>query len=116
MAMENKLDLSQLTQHITAGRRMDPALEESERRFEAFMGHLPGYAWIKDPDGKYLYINEPLQKMLPVYKNDWRGRTDEDLWPENAVEYRMNDLRALEERPAVPTIESWFVRGQLRWL
>ncbi|HEY5837986.1 MAG TPA: PAS domain-containing protein, partial [Pyrinomonadaceae bacterium] len=95
---------------------MDQAREESERRFEAFMGHLPGYAWIKDPGGKYLYINEPLQTVLPVYKNDWRGRTDEELWPANAIEFRGNDLRALQERRKLQTIESWFYRGQLRWL
>ena len=114
MAMENTLDLSSLTQQLTSGTRR--ALEESERRFEAFMGHLPGYAWIKDPDGRYLYINESLQKALPVHKNDWRGRTDEELWPENAIEYRSNDVRALQERPELQTIESWFYRGQLRWL
>ncbi|MGQ0762154.1 MAG: PAS domain S-box protein [Acidobacteriota bacterium] len=113
MAKENKLDLSLLTQHITAERRM--ALEEGEHRFEAFMSHLPGYAWIKDAEGKYLYMNEPLQKVLPVYKNDWRGRTDDDLWPENAVEYRRNDLRVLQEGRELQTIESWFFRGQ-RWL
>jgi PAS domain S-box-containing protein len=114
MAKENKLDLS-VAQQVTAGCRMDQALEESERRFEAFMGHLPGYAWIKDAEGKYLYMNEPLQKVLPVYKNDWRGRTDEELWPENAVEFRRNDLYVLQEGPALQTIESWFYRGQ-RWL
>ena len=116
MANENKLNVTLLSQHVTAGGRMDQALDESERRFEAFMGHLPGYAWIKDADGKYLYINEPLQKVLPLYKNDWRGRTDEELWPENAVEFRRNDLLVLQERRELQTIESWFWRGQLRWL
>ncbi|MGZ5481025.1 MAG: PAS domain S-box protein [Pyrinomonadaceae bacterium] len=113
MAKENKLDLSLLTQHVTAGRRR--ALEESEHRFEAFMSHLPGYAWIKEANGKYLYMNEPLQKVLQVHKNDWRGRTDEDLWPENAVEFRRNDLLVLQERRELQTVESWFYGGQ-RWL
>lgn len=115
MAKENKLDLSLLTQHATAGRRMDHALEESEHRFEAFMSHLPGYAWIKDAAGKFLYMNKRLQKVLPVYKNAWRGRTDEDIWPENAIEYRRNDLLVLQERRELQTIETWFYRGQLRW-
>lgn len=115
MDKESKLSHSLPAQHITAGRRMDQALEQSERRFEAFMGHLPGYAWIKDPDGKYLYMNEPLQKVLPVHKNDWRGRTDEELWPENAVEFRRNDLLVLQERRELQTVENWFFRGQ-RWL
>lgn len=110
------MDFSELTQHVNAGYHIDQALGESEHRFEAFMGHLPGYAWIKDPDGKYLYINEPLQKMLPLYKNDWHGRTDEDLWPENAVEYRRNDLIVLQERRELQTIENWFFQGQMRLL
>lgn len=89
-------------------------LEESEHRFEAFMSHLPGYAWIKDAGGKYLYMNEPLQKALPVHQNDWRGRTDEDLWPDNAVEYRRNDSGVLQERRELQTVESWFYGGELR--
>src|SRR5687767_9249107 len=112
MAKESKLDLS-LTQHVTAGRRV--ALNGSERRFDAFMGHLPGYAWIKDPAGKFLYMNERLQNVLPVYKNDWRGRTDEDLWPQNAAEYRRNDLWVLQERRELQTIECWLFREQLQW-
>lgn len=114
MAKESKLDLSLPTQPISVGGRI--ALEESEHRFEAFMSHLPGYAWIKDADGKYLYMNEPLLKALQVYKNDWRGRTDEDLWPENAGEYRRNDSLALQERRELQTIERWLYHGLLRWL
>jgi len=113
MPKESKLDLSLLNQHVSVGRRM--ALEESEHRFEAFMSHLPGYAWIKDCDGKYLYMNEPLIGVLQVHENDWRGRTDEELWPENAVEFRRNDLLVLQERRGLQTVESWFFRGQ-RWL
>ena len=79
------------------------------------MGHLPGYAWIKDAQGKFLYMNERLQKLLPRYKNDWRGRTDEDFWPENAIEYRRNDLIVLQERRERQTIERRIYQGQLRW-
>ena len=80
------------------------------------MGHLPGYAWIKDAQGKFLYMNERLQEVLPRYKNDWRGRTDEDLWPDNALEYRKNDWLVLQERRELQTIESWLYHGLLRWL
>ena len=115
MTKENKLDLSLLTHHVAAERSKDQTGEESEHRFKAFMSHLPGYAWIKNADGKYLYMNEPLQMALQAYKNDWRGRTDEELWPENAAEFRKNDLCVLHERPELQTIESWFYEGQLRW-
>ncbi len=35
----------------------EEALQESERRFAAFMSHLPGIAFIRDPAGKVLYLN-----------------------------------------------------------
>src|SRR5690606_15383914 len=33
------------------------ALRESEERFERFMHHLPGFAWIKDRSGRYIFAN-----------------------------------------------------------
>jgi len=43
---------------ITARREAIQALRESEQRFARFMQHLPGLAWIKDLDGRYVYAND----------------------------------------------------------
>src|SRR5919206_235626 len=43
---------------VTERRRIEEALKATEHRFLMFMEHLPGLAWIKDADGRYLYVNE----------------------------------------------------------
>ena len=39
-------------------KRAEEALQDSEERFVRFMQHLPGLAWIKDAQGRYIYANE----------------------------------------------------------
>ena len=111
------LNFVQLTQDITEARRVRRALEESEHRFRAFMKNFPGNAWIKDAEGRYVYINEAVKKILLVHKDDWRGRTDEDLWAaENAAQYRRNDLQVLNDGQELQTVEHLFHEGQVRSL
>ncbi len=86
-------------------RRQRAALEESERRFARFMAHLPGMAWIKDPDGRYLYVNAAAGRAFGRYREDVLGRTDEQIFPSStAAEFRRND--ALAHEGAVEAIET----------
>ncbi len=83
------------------------ALEESERRFAWFMNHLPGFAWIKDPDGRYLFVNEAAARAFGRFRGDILGRTDEEIFPPaTAAEFRRNDARALAGGSAVETVET----------
>jgi PAS domain-containing protein len=38
-------------------------LQKSEGRFAAFMDNLPGYAWLKDLQGRYVYINRAVRGL-----------------------------------------------------
>ena len=59
-------------QTLVAARRRDPraarraagaaALRESEQRFGKFMQRLPGLAWIKDLDGRYVFVNDAAER------------------------------------------------------
>jgi PAS domain S-box-containing protein len=90
-----------------AGHRQEAALEESERRFAGFMSHLPGLAWIKDADGRYLFVNEPAERAFGRYSEELLGRTDEEIFPAaTAAEFRTNDERARRGGGAVETIET----------
>ena len=46
---------------ITTRKHAEEALRESEQRFSKFMQRLPGLAWIKDIDGRYIYINDAAE-------------------------------------------------------
>jgi PAS domain S-box-containing protein len=108
------MKFSELTRDIIEQLPGDRTFAEGEDPFRTFMNYLPGYAWIKDAEGRYLFINDPLQGILGKYRNDWRGRLDAEFWPENADEYRKNDLKVLEEKRALQTIETWLNERQVR--
>jgi PAS domain S-box-containing protein len=43
---------------VTQRRQSELMLRQSEQRFAQFMQHLPGLAWIKDAQGRYIYVND----------------------------------------------------------
>ena len=76
-------------------------LLRSEKLFAAFMDHLPGYAWIKDVEGRYVYVNKKFLQL-----DDAIGKTDAELWPaEVASAYLANDRQVVHTKKALQTIE-----------
>ena len=89
---------------------------QSGQLFAAFMDHLPAYAWIKNTDGSYMYINERVKTLL-AFQHDCLGKTDADLWPSDlAALYRENDLKVIKTGKDVETVESLIVNGEQRCL
>ncbi len=78
------------------------ALRESEDRFHAFMDNSPAVAFMKDEDGRFVYVNQLFERFFKLTRLQWLGKTDFDLWPEEtARQLRDNDLAVLAEgRPA----------------
>jgi PAS domain S-box-containing protein len=87
--------------------RAEAALRDSERRFSRFMQWLPGLAWIKDLDGKYVYVNDAAERAFGLPRASLYGRTDEDVFsPETAAQFRANDQRALASGAGIQTVET----------
>src|SRR5208283_3937447 len=83
------------------------ALAASEQRFARFMQHLPGLAWVKDLEGRYVYASDALQKVFRCHQNGLIGKTDEEvLPPETATQFKQNDARALARETGVQIIET----------
>jgi len=80
----------------TRFKQAEDALRQSEERFRLFMDHSPAIAWMKDAQGRYVYINKTCEERFGVRLADWQGRTDADMWPaEVAATVRRNDLDVL---------------------
>jgi PAS domain S-box-containing protein len=88
-----------LMRDITRRKNTEKALRESEARFELFMRYLPGYAFIKDAKGKYIYINRNCEVISGKKINiDILGKSDHDLlWPNEAKEVSEHDKTVLNE-------------------
>jgi len=82
------------------------ALRESEERFARFMQHLPGLAWIKDLQGRYVFANDAALKAFRAPRERLYGRTDEEVFPpEVAAQFVENDRRALAAATGVQFVE-----------
>jgi PAS domain S-box-containing protein len=80
------------------GISLSEALRESEERFQAFMDNSPGIAWIKDEEGRYVYLSTSYERRFGVTLDTWRGKIDFELWPpEIAQTFRANDLAVLRD-------------------
>src|SRR5262249_36663622 len=88
-------------------RPADEALGASEERFARFMQHLPGLAWIKDAQGRYVYANDDALRAFGVPREALYGRSDEEVFPpDTAAEFRGHDQQALETGTGMRVIET----------
>ena len=72
-------------------------LRESEKQKRAILDNLPDMAWLKDKEGRYLVVNQPVATAAGRERpEDMVGLTDFDLWPEDvARSYRATDEVAM---------------------
>ncbi len=87
--------------------RTDDALRKSEERFARFMHYLPGLAWIKDSQGRYVFANEAAARAFQTSRAELIGRTDAEVFPpEIAAQFSEHDRIALENGTGVQVIET----------
>ena len=91
---------------ITERKNWEETLRQSESRFTAFMRHLPGVAFIKDLEGRYVYYNEASWPQFERRPEQIVGKTDEEIWPAaDAARYRENDATVIAGGRPVEFIE-----------
>ena len=107
--LEERGFLLALAQQCAQGLERVHAAEElvqSEQRFAGFMQHLPGLAWIKDAQGRYIFANDAAEKAFQVPRAELYGRTDAEVFsPPIADQFRRNDEQALLEGRGIQIVE-----------
>jgi len=89
-------EAAQLRAMLRSISETEDRLRRSEQRFARFMQHLPGLAWIKDCEGRYVYVNDAAEKAFRTPREGLYGRTDDEVFsPETAAQFRENDRRAV---------------------
>ena len=91
---------------ISDRRRAEKELRASEQRFHSFMQGGPTTAYIKDAEGRYLFVNHLLERKFHRPLAEWIGKTDFDLFAwEDAEQYRRNDLCVLSAAAGAQFVE-----------
>src|SRR5260370_21022182 len=77
-------------------------LKSSEIRFHSFMNNSPTLAFVKDEDGRILYMNDTCERMWGARHVDCLGKLDRELWPlQTAEKLRAHDAAVLRRgRPS----------------
>jgi PAS domain S-box-containing protein len=82
-------------------------LQASERLFASFVGHLPSIAVIRDLEGRYLFVNDAVLRAFHNTREEWLGKTVEDLWPPEVVEkFKAQDQLLLETKKPVRALDT----------
>jgi PAS domain S-box-containing protein len=93
-----------IVRDIAERQQMAASLRESEQRFEQFMHHLPGVAFMKDVDGRYVYVNDAFEALF--HRKEYIGKTDDEVWPPTiAAQLRRNDQQVIATRAVMQTTE-----------
>lgn len=77
-----------------------------EARFQAFMDASPAPAWIKDAEGRHLWVNRAWEEAFGLSRAEWEGLTDRGAFPPATAEVlHANDLEVLRSGRPLALVE-----------
>jgi PAS domain S-box-containing protein len=83
---------------------------------QALLDNIPHMAWMKNPRGVFLAVNEPFARACGYPKSAILGKTDRDIWPlEHAEKYMQDDRRVLESGEKFFVEERIAEGGDVKW-
>jgi PAS domain S-box-containing protein len=73
-------------------------LRETEARLQTFFEHSPNVIFLKDRQGRYLYVNQEFKRALRISDVQITGKNDAEVFSEEqASAFQANDRRVFEE-------------------
>ncbi len=90
--------------------RAEASRRETETRLQQILDNASAVVFVKDPDGRYLFVNREFERLAGIPRDRIVGATDTGLYPADAARLRESDRRVLAERRPIE-IEESLVRG-----
>ncbi len=85
-----------IARDLTERKLSEDALRESRAFFDSFMDNSPAIAFMKDEEGRYVYINKPFENLFGQKLRLLRGGTSFDWLPiDTARKTHEHDLQVL---------------------
>lgn len=112
----DRLVVSGTAVDITERKRAEKALQESEACFQAFLARVPGVVFIRDADGRYVYVNEAWEVLSGRRAEEVLGKTPADLFPSEVADRILEeDAQTLAGRVQVWEEEPEEINGRTRY-
>jgi PAS domain S-box-containing protein len=93
-------------------KRAEEVLKQRHREVMTLLDSLPGYAFFKDAQGRYVRANQNFCRALGQTSDTIVGKTDQDLFPpELAAKYRADDAKLLASREPLHVGEEQMLVG-----
>ena len=90
-------------------------LEISEKRLHAILDNTRAIVYLKEPEGRYLFVNRQFEKRFGKRREEMLGKTDHDIFPHHiAAVFRANDVAVIESGTMMEREELADVRGEKR--
>jgi PAS domain S-box-containing protein len=78
-------------------KQKEAEVRQGESRFQAILDNSPAVIYMKDLEGRYLLTNRRHEVLFHVPRDQVRGKTDLDIFPESiARAFQSNDRKVLE--------------------
>ncbi len=90
----------ELRQEIEERQRVADDLCESQRRLRAILDNVPDPAWLKDAEGRYLAVNEPLAHFFGRPVAAVLGQRPGDVRPDAAAELTKGEAEVVRRQRA----------------
>ncbi|MFO0700855.1 MAG: PAS domain S-box protein [Nitrospira sp.] len=95
-----------LQAEITERKKVETTLREREALTRAFLENSATVAWMKDAEGRHVYLSPSFERRFGFRIEDSMGKTDFELWPRKVAEqFRENDLAVLRQGSVIEVVE-----------
>ncbi len=92
---------------LTERKRSEEELRETQAFFNSFMDNSPAVAFMKDAEGRYVYVNKPFERLFGKKLSYLQGKKSFDwLPPTLAEETHKHDLKILRTGKPEEVIET----------
>ena len=102
MALEVAYTQTRLRKDITERAVVQRALENSEARLQQILNNTTAVVFVKDTEGRFLFVNRQFERLFHCRQAEVAGKTDHEILPEEIARvFRANDLLVLERNAPI---------------
>jgi PAS domain S-box-containing protein len=87
---------------ITQQKQMEAKLQESQTLLQTILDHSTAVIFVKDLEGRYLFINKQFELLFDCELENFKGKTDWEIFPEAIAQaLRKNDQIVVQSKTSI---------------